>query len=624
MKRASRCPRSAAATSSRSRICSSRSRSSRPGIRTSEVEKALIAEFDKLRTEPISERELQRAKNQFFRDYIVDRESIRGKASQLAHAVVIHERRHDGRRRSGDLHEHEGVRPASRREDVFHAREPPRAEDSSERDALMMRRAFLASILALVDRLRLGCGAQVASWPSENPPRPLPSRPVSFPPYELRTLPNGMQVIVVMHHEQPEVTMRLLVRAGAAYDPPGKGGTASLVGSLLNQGTTTRSARRDCRCDRFDRRRARHRRRQRRDVGDRSRHERQLRRRHEHARRRHPTAGVCARRNRAPAHADDSEPRRQPRGSGFHRARGAQPPDLRVSSVRIPRQRHAGHDREDHARGSSRVPSPVFRAEQQHPRHRRRRGRGRSDGRRDARVRRLAEAGRAAAAAAGTAAADAAHCRHRQARLGADGRARRPARHSAQDARLHEHGPGDPHSRRRGQQPAVPRAPFRARPHIFGVGRFEPDAPGRRHHRRDRHAHRGHGRGRARHRRRVHAPSARAHRRRRARGRAGVHDRQLSADDRNAGRDRAPGGERRLLRPVARRAAHLPPARECRDAGRCPARGAHLHPARSTVDCDGRRCREVQGPARQGGVRQLRADFPRAQLDLTAADFKKR
>ena len=61
-----------------------------PGRTHDEVEKALIAEFDKLRNEPISERELQRAKNQFFRDYIVDRESVRGKASQLAHAVVIH------------------------------------------------------------------------------------------------------------------------------------------------------------------------------------------------------------------------------------------------------------------------------------------------------------------------------------------------------------------------------------------------------------------------------------------------------------------------------------------------------------------------------------------------------
>ncbi len=106
----------------------------------------------------------------------------------------------------------------------------------------MLRRAFVAALLAIVTGFA-PAGAQVSSWPAENPPRPLPSRPVSFPPYELRTLPNGMQVIVVMHHEQPEVTMRLLVRAGAAYDPPGKSGTAALVASLLNQGTTTRGAR---------------------------------------------------------------------------------------------------------------------------------------------------------------------------------------------------------------------------------------------------------------------------------------------------------------------------------------------------------------------------------------------
>ena len=105
-----------------------------------------------------------------------------------------------------------------------------------------MRRMVGISVLALVTALSTAGGAQVASWPAENPPRPLPSRPVSFPPYELRALPNGMQVIVVMHHEQPEVTMRILVRAGAAYDPPGKSGTASLAASLLNQGSGTRSA----------------------------------------------------------------------------------------------------------------------------------------------------------------------------------------------------------------------------------------------------------------------------------------------------------------------------------------------------------------------------------------------
>ena len=43
--------------------------------------------------------------------------------------------------------------------------------------------------------------AQAKDWPSEKPPQPLAARDVKFPPYEIRTLPNGMQVVVVEHHE---------------------------------------------------------------------------------------------------------------------------------------------------------------------------------------------------------------------------------------------------------------------------------------------------------------------------------------------------------------------------------------------------------------------------------------
>jgi zinc protease len=58
----------------------------------------------------------------------------------------------------------------------------------------------------------------------------------------VRTLPNGLQVVVVLHHEQPAVSMRLLIRAGGASDPKGKLGLAHLAASLLDQGTTTKSA----------------------------------------------------------------------------------------------------------------------------------------------------------------------------------------------------------------------------------------------------------------------------------------------------------------------------------------------------------------------------------------------
>jgi zinc protease len=54
------------------------------------VEKALLAEFDNLKTTPVTSHELDRAKNQFMRDYIIGRETDEQKALHLAHAAVIH------------------------------------------------------------------------------------------------------------------------------------------------------------------------------------------------------------------------------------------------------------------------------------------------------------------------------------------------------------------------------------------------------------------------------------------------------------------------------------------------------------------------------------------------------
>ena len=61
-----------------------------PGHTPEEATAALIAELDRLRTEPITASELQQAKNQFARDYILGRESNQNKAEMLGHAAVIH------------------------------------------------------------------------------------------------------------------------------------------------------------------------------------------------------------------------------------------------------------------------------------------------------------------------------------------------------------------------------------------------------------------------------------------------------------------------------------------------------------------------------------------------------
>src|SRR3954447_24611936 len=61
-----------------------------PGHTTEEAANALITELDRLRTEPISAAELQQAKNQFARDYILGRETDQNKAEVLGHPAVIH------------------------------------------------------------------------------------------------------------------------------------------------------------------------------------------------------------------------------------------------------------------------------------------------------------------------------------------------------------------------------------------------------------------------------------------------------------------------------------------------------------------------------------------------------
>lgn len=95
---------------------------------------------------------------------------------------------------------------------------------------------------AMRERLSAVGAQSRVEWPRDNPPRPLPARPVTFPPYELRQLANGMQVVLVSQNEQPAISVRMIIRAGAAQDAKGKHGLAMMTATLLDQGAGTRTA----------------------------------------------------------------------------------------------------------------------------------------------------------------------------------------------------------------------------------------------------------------------------------------------------------------------------------------------------------------------------------------------
>jgi predicted Zn-dependent peptidase len=81
-----------------------------------------------------------------------------------------------------------------------------------------------------------------ASYAKETPPPPEKMQKLSFPGYKEFTLKNGIELLVVEHHEQPMVSIYFVVKTGAAVDPEEKESLASFTIDQLNKGTKTRSA----------------------------------------------------------------------------------------------------------------------------------------------------------------------------------------------------------------------------------------------------------------------------------------------------------------------------------------------------------------------------------------------
>jgi zinc protease len=69
-----------------------------------------------------------------------------------------------------------------------------------------------------------------------------PAPRFALPQIQRRKLTNGLDVLIVEHHELPVLTMNLVVKSGSAADPANRAGLANAVANLLDEGTPTRSA----------------------------------------------------------------------------------------------------------------------------------------------------------------------------------------------------------------------------------------------------------------------------------------------------------------------------------------------------------------------------------------------
>jgi zinc protease len=68
-------------------------------------------------------------------------------------------------------------------------------------------------------------------------PEPGPPLSFNFPEVRRRTLPNGLHVCTIEHHEVPLVTCFVLMPVGSSQDPEHQPGLAAITGDLLDEGS---------------------------------------------------------------------------------------------------------------------------------------------------------------------------------------------------------------------------------------------------------------------------------------------------------------------------------------------------------------------------------------------------
>ena len=215
-----------------------------PGRSPAEVEAALIAELQRMTTEPVSDARAA-ARQEPVRARLHPGPRDQPAQGGAAGARGGHsQRHHDRRRRVPDLPAHHGRRYPACRQDLLHADQPARdhhhAQGLHPVTAGARRVALAGRQLGSASRCHVAA-SQVPNWPSETPPRPL-----AGPRGELSALRDQDA------HQRAAGRRRAAPRAAGRHAAPagtrgrragsaGKHGVAALVAALLDQGAGTRS-----------------------------------------------------------------------------------------------------------------------------------------------------------------------------------------------------------------------------------------------------------------------------------------------------------------------------------------------------------------------------------------------
>jgi len=208
-----------------------------PGQPMQPIEDALLAEIEGVKTKPPTPAEMSRAQRQAEASFIYSRDSVTQQADQLGEYETL----------AGDwrlLERLPELLRAVTAEDVSRVAktyltagnrtigifEPTQAGPQATSAPIAAPAAYRSN--SSIERAPLGKTAAA----------PAPAAAASVVQRERFELPNGMVLIVQENHANTTVAISASLRAGKAYDPPGKVGLADMTANLLDRGTATRSS----------------------------------------------------------------------------------------------------------------------------------------------------------------------------------------------------------------------------------------------------------------------------------------------------------------------------------------------------------------------------------------------
>ena len=210
-------------------------------------EASLRREVARLRTAPVSAAELKEAKTELLTAALEERETVAGRADELARAIVL---AGDAKAADRRLRQIASVTPADiqrvartwLREGASAAVRylPEDSQKGAKEDSIGTSAKVQTAALVAPADIKIWQAAPVAERAA--PPPPGPEITPAIPTPSVQRLANGLTVITVEKHDLPLVTATLVTGGGATADPADRAGTAELTAAVITEGTATRSA----------------------------------------------------------------------------------------------------------------------------------------------------------------------------------------------------------------------------------------------------------------------------------------------------------------------------------------------------------------------------------------------